>query len=829
MNFEKKMPRSSGQDRGKLIAGGDRSGAVRDDPRSEATYSPSAGRQPEVVEGPESKNEGRHLDVREAVAFLTALRAPPWALTAIDPENGKIETVAIDNAQQVETFLLRHAASRNIYYSVNPLKSAIDKKAKKSDIASIEYLHADFDPADGETPEAAKRRYLEALRNFDHQTWSVVDSGNGIQALWKLSQPVQIDGEETIVDVELRLLQILRQFGSATGTQDICRIMRLPGTTNFPTKKKLREGRSVSPATLISLQVDNVVDLEDFLPAENLEPPKSDDQDDVKIDWDEVERYAGWLNSIDDLPENFHPKGKIIVAHSGTLKELCDEIRIQGYVLDKNYESWSRVTLALAGIFKAHGGFAIEQIAAALMCNLRCNTHVTSQTSVEAKRRAVYRALTRSRPASGAAGALPWREKLQSGFPRATIFNTRLALSALGAEFSCDTFHHKLLLSCDGDQDKEMKSLVGIVSDDIILALRQIISERFKVDFGEQPIRDGVKSLGFEHRFDPVLDMINEAEANWDKQKRLDTMAVEYFNAEDTPLNRAMVKIWMIAATRRVRRPGCKFDNILTLESKEGWMKSTALRTLAGDENFSDQSIFGKNSREVQEQLSATWIHENSDLSGLKRSEVEHVKAFASRQEDIARPAYGHFVENQPRHSVECGTTNSSEYLESQTGNRRFWPIKITSSINIEKLKKDRLQLIGEAAFLERKGESTVLDESLWPDAEVAQEQRRVRHPWEETLADTPETVMTGSEEHQERVQIIHTENYSDGGLRERVNSADILTHVLKIPLDRQHPGHSRKVAEIMEREGWERTRESIGGKQVRCYVRPKPEGDPPL
>ena len=40
------------------------------------------------------------------------------------------------------------------------------------------------------------------------------------------------------------------------------------------------------------------------------------------------------------------------------------------------------------------------------------------------------------------------------------------------------------------------------------------------------------------------------------------------------------------------------------LESVEGYNKSTALRVLAGDENFSDESVIGKNSREVQEQLS---------------------------------------------------------------------------------------------------------------------------------------------------------------------------------------------------------------------------------
>ena len=75
----------------------------------------------------------------------------------------------------------------------------------------------------------------------------------------------------------------------------------------------------------------------------------------------------------------------------------------------------------------------------------------------------------------------------------------------------------------------------------------------------------------------------------------------------------------MIGAVARARVPGCKFDTILTMESKEGWNKSSAWRVLAGDENFSDVSILGANGREVQEQLADVWVHENSELAGYAR------------------------------------------------------------------------------------------------------------------------------------------------------------------------------------------------------------------
>jgi len=105
--------------------------------------------------------------------------------------------------------------------------------------------------------------------------------------------------------------------------------------------------------------------------------------------------------------------------------------------------------------------------------------------------------------------------------------------------------------------------------------------------------------------------MLDLAESGWDGVERLDAMAVDYFNTEDTPLNRACVRKTMIAAVARARQPGCKYDTILVLEADEGFNKSSAWFVLAGEENFSDEKILGKDSREVQEQLAEIWIHES--------------------------------------------------------------------------------------------------------------------------------------------------------------------------------------------------------------------------
>lgn len=409
-----------------------------------------------------------------------------------------------------------------------------------------------------------------------------------------------------------------------------------------------------------------------------------------------------------------------------------------------------------------------------------------------------------------------WRERGKGGKPIASMHNARVAITALGIECSYDKFHNEILF---GFRNEDVRhALGGEMSDNAVIQLRQIVSVEFDFDPKEQHTRDAVTSLALDHCFNPVCDLIDKAQAEWDGIKRLDRMAVDYFNCDDTPLNRACVRKMMIALVHRARVPGCKFDNIVVLESLEGWNKSSAFKVLAGDDNFSDESILGARSREIQEQLAPIWIHENADLAGMKKAEVESIKAFASRTTDIARAAYGHFTEKQKRHSIEVGTTNSEEYLQSQTGNRRFWPLKLLKPVDLEKLRRDRLQLIGEAAKYESDGESVTLDEALWSVAAEAQEKRRTKDPWEDLLDEMTYAGATLSNGALAWPAVIHVV-----GDQERVATSDILETILQIPPAQRSRDTSMRLSNVMKRLGWQRNgnKITIDGNQVRGYYRP--------
>jgi predicted P-loop ATPase len=213
----------------------------------------------------------------------------------------------------------------------------------------------------------------------------------------------------------------------------------------------------------------------------------------------------------------------------------------------------------------------------------------------------------------------------------------------------------------------------------------------------------------------------------------------------------------------------------------------------------------------VQEQLATIWIHENADLAGMRKADVDSVKTFASRRVDIARPAYGHLPKKQKRHSIEVGTTNGEKYLPSQTGNRWFWPLEVQSAIDIGKLQRDRLQLWGEAAKCEKAGESVTLDASLWDAATEAQEQRRMEDAWEIKLAE------------------FHNEDFAKPvihyvGNQQRVATMTILENVLGIHQAKDlKQNDTMRLASVMRALGWKRNSSNkiwIDGKQVRGFFR---------
>ena len=176
--------------------------------------------------------------------------------------------------------------------------------------------------------------------------------------------------------------------------------------------------------------------------------------------------------------------------------------------------------------------------------------------------------------------------------------------------------------------------------------------------------------------YHPIREFIDNL-PEWDGIKRVDTLLVDYLGANDNEYVRAVTRKTLCAAIKRVLCPGCKFDSMLVLNGPQGVGKSTLIAKLAG-EWFSDSLNLGDTKdKTAAEKLQGYWILEIGELAGLKKAEVETLRSFLSRQNDIYRAAFGKRATPHLRQCVFFGTTNAeSGYLRDTTGNRRFWPVK---------------------------------------------------------------------------------------------------------------------------------------------------------
>jgi predicted P-loop ATPase len=391
----------------------------------------------------------------------------------------------------------------------------------------------------------------------------------------------------------------------------------------------------------------------------------------------------------------------------------------------------------------------------------------------------------------------------------ASLHNAITALAELGAECRYDVFHDRIIVK---GHEVGVRGDVHENLENITLKIREAVLRKFKFDPGANFTFDAIKLRCLDNIFDPVRDYLDALQ--WDGIKRLDDWLIRYCQAEDTLLNRAIGRKMLIAAVRRVRSPGCKFDYIVVLEGSQGVGKSSLLKLLAGEDNFSDNEILGLYKREQQEAIQGIWIYELAELEGMSKSEVTKVKLFASKTVDAARPAYGRSRVDRPRRCIFVGTTNEETYLRDTTGNRRFWPVRV-GKIDLGAMAQDRDQLWAEAAVAETGGEPLVIHEALWPDAAREQKAREELDPWEDTLAPK----LAGLIEKGKPIEGFGPGADRRGDPEWRVSSDYLLTIVLGLSKERQNIQHTKRLASVMRGLGWTRpdTTIRIGTSKKPC------------
>ena len=234
--------------------------------------------------------------------------------------------------------------------------------------------------------------------------------------------------------------------------------------------------------------------------------------------------------------------------------------------------------------------------------------------------------------------------------------------------------------------------------------------------FSARNFQIGVTKVVDDRSYHPIREFFNNL-PEWDKIPRVDTLLIDYLGATDNEYTRAVTRKALCGGVARIKQPGIKFDSVPVLNGPQGVGKSTLISRLGGDWYSDSLSLTDMNDKTAAEKLQGYWIIEIGELAGMKKADIDKVKAFVSRQDDKYRASFGRRVTPHPRQCIFFGTTNSENgYLRDITGNRRFWTVK-TPGTGKKKpwdlTDDDVKQIWAEALYLYEQGEKLYLDSDL--------------------------------------------------------------------------------------------------------------------
>lgn len=309
---------------------------------------------------------------------------------------------------------------------------------------------------------------------------------------------------------------------------------------------------------------------------------------------------------------------------------------------------------------------------------------------------------------------------------------------------------------------------------------------------------------GRDTSFHPVRDYLNGLE--WDTEDRLSTWIVRWLGvspggpSQDAYLS-AVGRMWLISAVARVMDPGCKVDTCLVLEGRQGRRKSSALETLAGEKWFTDcLSILG--SKDARLEVHGKWIIEIADMHAYRAAEAAAIRSFISTRIDRFRRPYDRHLVELPRQSVFGATVNGDDWARDPEEERRMWPVRVDSEVDLEGLREVRDQLWAEARACYRAGQRWwITDRDILATSRWEQRDRFEQDAWHPLI-----------------------DGYLAGSLlaADEVTVEQLLEKPIGMPVKDQHTGHARRVAGVLRSLGWKRVvRRNDQGIQRRVWIRP--------
>lgn len=373
--------------------------------------------------------------------------------------------------------------------------------------------------------------------------------------------------------------------------------------------------------------------------------------------------------------------------------------------------------------------------------------------------------------------------ELANGRPVPNVSNVSLVIGhAYDGEVWYDEFLRRIRThTADRESTRDWTD-----ADDIRVTIR-LQREFGMTKVSKEIVSQGVIDQAYRHVHNELVDHL-EALPPWDGTPRIEMFFIDCVGSKDTPYVRAVGRNFFTSLIARALRPGCKCDTMVILEGEQGAFKSTLIEALAG-KWFATMSESPDN-KDFKIALAGKWIFEIAELGSFRKADVTIVKRELSTSIDRYRGVNLKHAEDHPRMVVFVGSTNQSDYLQDETGARRFWPIRCRD-IRIDLVRSNRDQLLAEAM-------AAFKDGATWwevpsQEARIEQLQRYVGDPWSELVLEAAAG---------------HTKL-----------TVEAVMDYMKLDVTRRDRAAQMRVAAILKMAGYEK-RTEWDGKTVRTWVK---------
>jgi hypothetical protein len=390
----------------------------------------------------------------------------------------------------------------------------------------------------------------------------------------------------------------------------------------------------------------------------------------------------------------------------------------------------------------------------------------------------------------------------------ATYSNVSHALATMSAiRLAFDTFRGEVMLAPAGTD--EWRPLDDVSTTRLLKALELNNFASIPIDM----MRRAIEDVAHCHQFDSAILWLNSLE--WDGVPRVERFLSEYGGAEDNDYTRAVALYLWTAFAGRVLEPGCKADMVPVFIGKQGTAKkSSTVAAFAPSQDYFVEIDLHEYDDNLARLMRGKLVAELSELRGVAKRDLESLKSFITRTHENWIPKYREYAINFPRRLVFIGTTNYTEFLEDETGNRRWLPVEI-AAFDRARVVADHRQLWAEGATLWRSGATAERPGAIqWVNAERLATSVHERH------------MVTDSWESLIERWLREAELPNDGTTAKRpppgtrpFTMSEVLKGALLLPPAQMNRTAEIRAGRVLRSLGFEPKKLRLAGKPQQCWV----------